>query len=67
MARYVAVSATDENDKVIKLGPLEWDGETPYNPGDEYRLLLEADALEQGYTYPPPENPPSDDPAPEGE
>ncbi|MFE0329086.1 hypothetical protein ACFW08_20335 [Streptomyces sp. NPDC058960] len=62
MARYVAVSATDPDDMVIKLGPLEWDGQTEYNPGDGLRLLLEADALAQGYTYPPPETPPVEDP-----
>jgi len=57
---YVAVNGTDPTDKVIKIGPLLWDGETEYNPGDQYRLLLEVDALAQGYVYPPPENPPED-------
>ena len=52
---YVVVSATDPYDKVIKNGPLLWDGETPYDPGTGLKLLLESDALEQGYVYPPPE------------
>jgi hypothetical protein len=55
MARYVAVNANDLNDKVIKMGPLGWDGVTPYNPGDQYLLMLEATALADGYVYPPPE------------
>ncbi|MET8585724.1 hypothetical protein ABZX39_33375 [Streptomyces collinus] len=58
---YVAVNADDPDDKQIKLGPLLWDGETEYNPGDHLRLLLETDALEQGYAYPPPETGPGDD------
>ncbi|WP_097964939.1 hypothetical protein [Streptomyces sp. or20] len=52
---YVAVNADDPTDMVIKLGPLLWDGETEYNPGPQYRLVLEVDALAQGYVYPPPE------------
>ncbi|MGW5989534.1 hypothetical protein ACWFRT_13545 [Streptomyces anulatus] len=52
---YVAVNADDPTDMVIKLGPLLWDGETAYDPGPQYRLVLEADALAQGYVYPPPE------------
>ena len=55
MARYVGVNAVDLTDKVIKLGPLLWDGVTPYNPGDQYLLILEATALADGYTWPPPE------------
>ncbi|MFC4609727.1 hypothetical protein ACFO9E_18180 [Streptomyces maoxianensis] len=55
MARYVGVNSNDPEDKVIKLGPLNWDGVTPYNPGDGLLLLLEAEALEQGYTWPSPE------------
>ncbi|MFD4795902.1 hypothetical protein [Streptomyces anulatus] len=45
---YVAVNADDSTDMVIKLGPLLWDGETAYDPGPQYRLVLEADALAQG-------------------
>lgn len=52
--RYVGVS-TDTNDKTIKLGPLLWDGVSPYDPGPDYVLIMESDALDGGYSYPPPE------------
>ncbi|MGW1892158.1 hypothetical protein ACWCP6_18140 [Streptomyces sp. NPDC002004] len=58
---YVAVNATDPNDRIIKLGPLLWDGESEYSPGDNLRLLLTDTALAQGYAWPPPETTPPDD------
>lgn len=48
--RYVVV---DEETKTIVGGPYLWDGITEWTPPDEGTLMLEADALADGYTYPP--------------
>jgi hypothetical protein len=52
--RYVGVSDDPEN-KVIVFGPCLWDGETEFDPGAGVDMMLEAEALEDGYTYPPQE------------
>lgn len=52
VARYVLVS-TDATDKVIKQGPLLWDGGSTVTPAAGLTLMLESDALAAGYTYPP--------------
>ncbi len=55
--RWVVVSV-DASDKVIKGGPFLWDGETEWVPPEPGRLVGEADALREGYTWPsPPEQP----------
>lgn len=55
MGRYVQV---DETTHYITNGPFLWDGETEvdFGPGT---VMLEADALDQGYEWapPPPEDP----------
>lgn len=50
--RYVTVP-TDTTDRAIKHGPLLWDGTTALTAPQGTKLILEADALAQGYTYPP--------------
>lgn len=48
--RYVIVPA-DDTDKRIIAGPLLWDGDTEYDPGDGRKLMLEADALAADYAW----------------
>jgi hypothetical protein len=50
--RYVVV---DEADKTIVGGPYKWDGVATWTPPEAGTLILEADALAAGYTYPAPE------------
>lgn len=53
--RYVIVSE-DTSNKVIIDGPCLWDGDlATWQPPVGTDALLEADALAQGYTWPPPE------------
>lgn len=49
----------DPATRIIVGGPYKWDGVTQWtppeiqtNPDAGYLLLLESDALAQGYTYP---------------
>lgn len=49
--RYVIVS-TDPADKVIRGGPLEWDGVTAYQPPPGTQLITDAVARSGGYTMP---------------
>lgn len=49
----------DPNTMIIVGGPYRWDGVTEWtppeiqdNPDADYKILLESDALAQGYTYP---------------
>jgi hypothetical protein len=51
MASYVVVNAEDENDKVIKDGPLALDNESQHDPGEGCRVMPETEALAAGYTY----------------
>lgn len=52
VGRYVVVSA-DTSDKVIKEGPMKCDLEVyPYDPGPGLVLMLESEALADGYTWP---------------
>lgn len=46
--------STDPTDKVIKDGPLEWDGVTAFTPPANRQLITETAAISQGYSYPPP-------------
>lgn len=48
--RYVVVVNTPT--KQIIGGPYRWDGVTPWTPPEQGTLMLEADALAQGYKYP---------------
>lgn len=50
--RYVLIS-TDITDKVIKGGPILWDGSSLYTATSGHMTLSESDALAQGYMYPP--------------
>ena len=52
MARYVVVS-TDTADKVIKAGPILWDGTSVLDIGADRTAILAADAASSGYTFPP--------------
>lgn len=52
MARYVVVS-TDTADKVIKAGPILWDGTSALDFGAGRTAILAADAASSGYTFPP--------------
>jgi len=52
MARYVVVS-TDTADKVIKAGPILWDGTSTLDIGADRTAILAADAASSGYTFPP--------------
>ncbi len=47
--RYVVV-----NESTMKIvgGPYKWDGVAQWTPPEEGTLMLEADALAAGYTYP---------------
>ncbi len=49
--RWVVV-ADNPDDLTIVGGPYLWDGNTGWEPPHEGRLVLEADALTDGYTYP---------------
>lgn len=44
---------TDPDDKLILDGPYLWDGVTPWTPPTAGVLMLEADALADGFTYVP--------------
>ncbi|MFC9505406.1 hypothetical protein [Streptomyces sp. NPDC057002] len=48
--RYVAVS-NDQNDKVIKDGPLELDNPSEHTPEEGTHLMPEDAALTAGYSY----------------
>jgi hypothetical protein len=52
MARYVIVS-TDTADKVIKAGPILWDGTSVLDITADRMAILAADATSSGYTFPP--------------
>lgn len=52
MSRYVTVS-TDLADKVIKDGPLQWDGNSTLTLPANQTPMLESAAILQGYTFPP--------------
>jgi hypothetical protein len=52
--RYVIVSE-DLANKVITDGPCLWDGGPQWAPPAGTIAILEADALSQGYSWPPPE------------
>jgi len=52
MARYVVVS-TDTADKIIKAGPILWDGTSAPDFGVDRMAILAADAASSGYTFPP--------------
>lgn len=45
-------------------GAFLWDGETPWEPGESPDMILEADALAEGYTWDLPEDPVFPDPDP---
>jgi hypothetical protein len=67
MARYVVV---DTDTETIVGGPYLWDGLAEWTPPVAGTLLLESEALADGYTWPPPpdlepEEPPAE-PGPEG-
>lgn len=51
MARYVVV--VDSPSKLIVGGPYLWDGVAEWTPPEQGTLLLESDAAEQGYQWPP--------------
>lgn len=46
--RWVVV----DEDRSIVGGPYLWDGETEWEPPEQGRLMVEGDALADGYTYP---------------
>jgi hypothetical protein len=48
--RYVVVDTTA---MTIIGGPYKWDGVTAWIPPEDGTLMLETDAIEQGYHYPP--------------
>jgi hypothetical protein len=50
--RWVMVDPTT---KRIVGGPYLWDGHTEWEPPEQGQLMLEAEALEAGYTFPEPE------------
>lgn len=52
VTRYVIVS-TDPADKIIKDGPILWDGVTVLNLPSGQQSMLESNAIAAGYTYPP--------------
>lgn len=47
-----AVVREDPEDRTIVGGPYLWDGATEWQPAEQGRLIREADALGEGYTYP---------------
>jgi hypothetical protein len=47
--RYVVV---DQQSRTIIGGPYKWDGVQEWTPSESGTLMLEADALSAGYTYP---------------
>jgi hypothetical protein len=51
ISRWVVVNTATY---MIVGGPYKWDGVAPWTPPEAGTLMLEADALEQGYEYPPP-------------
>ena len=51
MARYVIVS-TDTADKVVKAGPILWDGTSTLDIGADRMAILAAAAASSGYTFP---------------
>jgi hypothetical protein len=51
--RYVVVSK-DSSNKTIIGGPYLWDGQASWQPPADGTLLLESDALQQGYVFPEP-------------
>lgn len=53
VSRYVLVS-TDSSDKVIKGGPVLWDGSAAWSWPAGQTPITEADAAAQGYSFPPP-------------
>ncbi len=57
--RYVLV---DPETLTILEGAFAWDGETPWPPGEDPNMILEADAYAAGYSWPPP---PPPEPEPE--
>lgn len=53
MSRYVIVS-TDASDKIVKAGPIIWDGIQAFELPASTQTMLESAALSTGYTYPAP-------------
>lgn len=51
MSNYVVVS-TDVTDKVIKVGPIDWDGVSAVIVPQGAQFMLETDAVAGGYVYP---------------
>ncbi len=54
VGRWVVV---DDSAMTIVGGPYLWDGHTDWEPPRPGRLVGEADALNDGYTYPQPDGP----------
>jgi hypothetical protein len=50
--RYVIVS-TDANDMSIIDGPILWDPDNAFDPGEGLHLIGETEALAAGYSRPP--------------
>ncbi len=50
--RWVIVPDDPDNTTIVG-GPYLWDGNTDWQPSQHGRLVREADALGDGYTYPP--------------
>ena len=47
--RYVVVN---EQTMLIVGGPYKWDGVAPWTPPEQGTLMLESEALANGYSYP---------------
>lgn len=52
MSRYVIVS-TDQADKVIKEGPILWDGVSSFDLAPSRQAITETAATAAGYTFAP--------------
>lgn len=51
--RWVVVDPNHSN-KIILGGPWKWDGVAAWTPPVAGELMLESDALANGWEYPPP-------------